>query len=47
MKKRMVSLALCACISLMFLFGAVRGGAVGGRNLVMPRCDEPAGHVSQ
>jgi len=47
MKKRIVSLALCACLSLTALLGGfstrmIRGGSTAG-----PQCDLPAGLVDQ
>lgn len=42
MKKRIISLALCACLSLTAFFGGFRAKAFRGGNTAGLNCDLPA-----
>lgn len=44
MKKRILSIVLCACMALSLTFGLSRGTT---RSALQPKCDLPAVEVSQ
>lgn len=47
MKKRILSLAICACMALTLTFGALGSAGTASRDVFVPQCDGPSGRVSQ
>lgn len=47
MKKRILSLAICACMALTLMFGAAGKANVPSEGIFNPQCDGPSARVSQ